>query len=283
MPVDFDRAVAYIREHGDVFDKCPIDELLAGQGSLSPEQERQFLVGQRDDGGWAPFWAPDYSSLDATCFRLAQAESLDLVRDACVRALRFLVSRQRSDGSFEEDHSTRDLAPPWATPGKQKPQLYLAANCGWWLINGPVNGWPSRADDGDACRAGAARAGAYLERYLAPDGSLPSFLQTHWLAAALWIRLNWQYPPEHPERVWRVLDYLTTRMSDGVPASSLAWMLATLAPIGVPIEHPLIERATALLSRQQRPDGSWASEDDPQRDPYTTVEALRALVLWRAI
>jgi hypothetical protein len=73
MPTDFDRAVAYVREHGDEFDRFRLDELLDGQGSLSNDQERRFFAGQREDGGWAPFWAPDYSSLDTTCFRLAQA------------------------------------------------------------------------------------------------------------------------------------------------------------------------------------------------------------------
>jgi hypothetical protein len=38
-----------------------------------------------------------------------------------------------------------------------------------------------------------------------------------------------------------------------------------------------------LLAAQQRPDGSWASEDGPDRDTYVTVEALRALVMWAAI
>jgi hypothetical protein len=129
----------------------------------------------------------------------------------------------------------------------------------------------------------ARRAGAYLEQHLAPDGPLPSFLQAYWLAAALWIRLNWEQMPDLPEPTRRVLDYLASRMSDEIPAGALAWMLTTFGPIGMPIEHPLIQRATVLLSEQQREDGSWASEDGPARDPYVTMEALRALVMWQAI
>lgn len=287
MTTDIDRAVAYVRELGDELDQARLRELLEGEACLTPELALLFFRGQRADGGWAPFWARDYSSLDATCYRLAQAESLEVpdYGRACKRALRFLVSHQHPDGSFEEDESVCDVAPPWAKPGDLASRLYLTANCGWWLINGPIDGFLKSSDDamGLACKAGAARAGAYLEQYLAPDGSLPSFLQTHWLAAALWIRLDWQYPPGLPELARRVLDYLATRMSNEVPSSSLAWMLTTLAPLGVSPEHPLIGRATALLSNQQRADGSWASEDGPARDPATTVESLRALVMWRAI
>jgi len=284
MPADFDRAVAYIREHGDEFDQARLDNLLEGHGALSDEQERRFFAGQREDGGWAPFWASDYSSLDATCYRLAQAGTIAPYHWAFQRAVEFLATRQRPDGSFEEDDSARDLAPRWAKPGELAPRLYLTANCGWWIVNG--SGYsigPDRAEVAARLRAAAQRAGAYVEQHLAPDGSLPSFLHAHWLAAALWIRLNWDQLPDLPEPMRRVLDYLAGRMSDEVPAGALAWMLTTFGPIGVPIEHPLIQRATALLSEQQREDGSWASEDGPERDPYVTEEALLALILWQAI
>ena len=104
-----------------------------------------------------------------------------------------------------------------------------------------------------------------------------AFVREHWLAAGLWIRLG------RNDLGNRMLDYLATRMSDSVPASSLAWMLTTLAGLGTFHEHPLIQKATALLISEQRADGSWASEDGPDRDPYVTVEALRGLIQWAAI
>jgi hypothetical protein len=97
------------------------------------------------------------------------------------------------------------------------------------------------------------------------------------LAAGLWIRLG------RADLAARVLDYLVTRLSDDVPSSSLAWMLTTLAGLGVSPDHLLIQQATRLLLSQQRIDGSWASEDGPDRDPYATVEALRGLIQWAAI
>jgi hypothetical protein len=273
MPFDFDRVVTYVREHGDEFDRARLELLVDNGPLLSPEQEQHLLAGQRPDGGWAPFWAPEYSSIDATCFRFAQAESswIAFVDPTFVRASIFLRSRQRPDGSWEEDESVRELAPPWARPGESAPRLYLTANCGWWLANATLRNFVS-AD------AGAQRAGTYLEQHLAEDGSLPSFLHAHWLAAGLWIRLG------RNDLADRLLDYLTTRISDNVPASSLAWMLTTFAGLFTFDKHPLlIQKATTLLKSQQRADGSWESEDGPDRDPYVTVEALRGLIQWAAI
>lgn len=277
MRIDFDRAVAYIREHGNEFDNIRLDELIGDGASTSPEQEQRFFSGQRADGGWPPFWAPEYSSLDATCFRLAQGEGLlvnlftpSLVNYPPVRAIAFLRSRQQPDGSWEEDESVRDLAPPWAVPGELAPRLYLTANCGWWLANATLTSFVSYDK-------AAQRAGAYLEQHLAQDGALPSLLHAHWLAAGLWIRLG------HNDLADRTLDYLATRIDDSVPAGALAWMLTTLAGLGISPEHPLASRTVEQLTVQQRADGSWASEDGPERDPYVTVEALRGLIMWAAI
>lgn len=274
MPVDFARAVAFVREHGDEFDRIRLD-LLLGEGSLaSHEQERRFLAGQRSDGGWTPFWASTYSSLDVTCFRLAQGEGLRIGfwNPAFVRALTFLRSRQRLDGSWEEEETVRELAPAWAQPGALTSRLYLTANCGWWLANAALSDGGLVTTD-----EAAQRAGRYLRQYLAQDGSLPSFLHAHWLAAGLWIRLD-----DH-DLAYQVLDYLATRTRDDIAASSLAWMLTTLAGLGIPPDHPLGQKATTLLISQQRADGSWASEDGPERDPYVTGEALRGLLQWAAI
>ncbi|HEY7022413.1 MAG TPA: prenyltransferase/squalene oxidase repeat-containing protein [Ktedonobacterales bacterium] len=264
MPANYERAIAFILAHGSAIERYMLNNLAGGNQYEAPpvtELEQQLLEGQRPDGGWTPFWASDYSSLDATCYRLAQAEMARLSLPQ--QALEFLRSRQRPDGSWEEDESVRDLAPPWATPGDLAARLYLTANCGWWLINGMAHGAQGYEDE-------AARAGAYLEGHQAEDGSLPSFLQTHWLAAALWIRLEWG-SPDLPEQATRTLDYLATQLDDEMPASALGWMLTTLAPLGVPREHPSVSKAVALLDEQQRPDGGWTSEDGPERDAWVTM------------
>jgi hypothetical protein len=102
-------------------------------------------------------------------------------------------------------------------------------------------------------------------------------LHTHWLAAGLWIRAR------QDDLAYRTLGYLASRLDTDVPASSLAWMLVTLGGLGIDPEHPLGQKATTLLIAQQRADGSWPSEDGPDRDPATTSEALAGLLKWAAI
>lgn len=272
MPIDFARAVAFVRERGNEFDNARLDDLLGEGAVLSAEQEQRFFAEQRADGGWAPFWAQDYSSLDATCFRLAQGENLiDPWNPGFGHAAHFFRTRQGPDGSWEEDELVRELAPPWAVPGELAPRLYLTANCGWWVAHPSFSGGFVTGDEA------ATRAGAYLEQHVAQDGSLPSLLQTHWLAAGLWLRLG------RDDVANCTLDHLGTRIDDSVPSGALAWMLTTLAGVSIEPEHLLIRKATESLMSQQRADGSWASEDGPDRDAYVTAEALRGLTMWYAV
>src|SRR5262249_20406516 len=99
MPADYERAFTFIFAHGSAVERYVLNNLAGEDLYEAPpatELDRQLLAGQRADGGWAPFWALGYSSLDATCYRLAQAEMAELALPQ--GALEFLRSRQRSDG-----------------------------------------------------------------------------------------------------------------------------------------------------------------------------------------
>ena len=255
------RAVEFIRGAGSEVEQARLKYLLTNE---RPAQEvvARLFAGQRPDGGWSPFWAKDYSSLDATCFRLAQAEQMGLTESeaAAMRAVDFLAQRQSPDGSWEEDETVANLAPAWAKPGDLSARLYLTANCGLWLA---LWGDPDQQ---------ASKAAGYLQTHLGQDGHLPGSMHTHWLAGGLWHKLNWKEPAE------RVFEYLSKRI-DNLAVSNLSWLITTVCAAGVTPNHPLVNKAASLLEQNQQDDGPWPSEDGPGQDVHSTLEALRALWL----
>ena len=257
--IDFKKAKTFVRQNGNDGERARLDVLLAGK-LLSREVVTGLFADQRPDGGWAPFWAEDYSSLDATCFRLAQTEQLgiDQADPAVHRALSFLAERQAPDGSWQEDEEVAAIAPPWATPGDLSAALYLTANCGLWLA----------LLSNETARA--TKAAAYLELHLRENGQLPGFLHTHWLAGALWHKSKKQEAAE------RVFTYLSERIGD-LAISNLSWLITTLSAAGVAAHHDLVIKAASMLERAQEDDGRWRSEDGPAQDVHATLEALRAL------
>jgi hypothetical protein len=260
LVMDIEAALAFVSRQGNMIEQARLRYLFA-QEAPSSDVISQLLAGQRDDGGWAPFWATDYSSLDATCFRLAQAEQLGLnhAHAAIARTVQFLAARQQADGSWTEDAVAAANAPHWVKPGDMATRLYLTANCGFWLAM-------SGGHDG------ATKAAAFLQGRLDENGHMPSFPHTHWLAAGVWYRLDWQEPAE------RVARHLLQQLTELV-ASNLAWLIITLRSVSVPACHTLVDQAASLLEQRQHQDGRWPSEDGADWDVHATLEALHALQL----
>jgi hypothetical protein len=258
--MNYELATQFIRAHGTPLELARLSVLEGG--TASTEVLVEFQASQRKDGGFPPFWAPDYSSLDAACFRLAQAQQLGIPMEAPVVAavMRFLAGRQKADGSWEEEASNAAKAPPWATPGDLAATLYLTANCASWL-----------AASAEVVSA-PKRAAAFLSEHQEPSGRLPSFLHTHWLAAATWLRLGMELPAEF------ALEYLGSRFDD-LSASHQAWLVTSLLTAGLDRYHPLISRSLAKLEVLHQPDGRWQSDDGPNFDVNTTLEALHAFRL----
>jgi len=254
-------ATQYIQSNASSLELARLRFILEGQPA-SAAVIAEFQASQRPDGGWSPFWAPDYSSLDATCFHLAQAQQLGIPFDTHViaAALRCLAQRQKADGSWEEDPSIAALAPPWAKPGDLAATLYLTGNCASWLAASPEYA------------AESSRAAAFLAAHQEENGRLPSFLHTHWLAAGAWLRLGLTQP------AMLALGYLQERFDD-LSASHLAWLITTLLPAGLPSDHALVVRSLAKLADLQQLDGRWQSEDGADLDVNATLEALFAFKL----
>ncbi len=253
-----ERAAGFVRRAGTPSEQARLDYLLSGR-SLGATVVA-VLTGQRADGGFSPPWSPNYSSIDATCFRLAQAEQAGLHpnQPELSSVVAFLVRRQSCDGSWEEDVAQAAFAPHWAKPGDSMAQAYLTANAGLWVMRGGIHD-------------SAGRAVNFLNDRLDSDGAIPSFLHANWLAAALF------WGMEDRASAGSVMKYLLRRVSD-MSASGLAWMVVSLLVSGVAPDHELISEARSMLRLNQRDDGAFPSEDGPAHDVYSTLEAVHALV-----
>ncbi len=255
---DLQPAIDFVQRHGTPVERARLRHILFSEPA--PDDVREQLErSQRGDGGWAPFWAPDYSSLDATCYQLAQADQLGLDRRSLlvVDAARFLVGRQRPDGSWEEDPAEGAAAPIWATPGDTAAGLYVTANCGFWLaVTGLV---PSAAHD----------AAIYLSFHLGENGSLPSFPHAHWLATALWQNQGMD------DEAAKGLAYLRERVPV-LSAGNLAWMIIALRQGGVDADNDAMGEALDRLVGLRLPEGHWPSDEAADNATHVTIEAIKA-------
>ncbi|MAT98867.1 MAG: hypothetical protein CL608_17115 [Anaerolineaceae bacterium] len=252
-----EKAIQFVEQNGSDLEIARLRYLLHEERPSAAIIE-QLCSGQRKDGGFAPFWAPDYSSIDATCYRLAQAEQLGIgvAEPAIAQATRFLEKRQGKKGDFKEGLAVVDRAPPWAAPGDLAAELYLTANAGFWL-----------AYFGFA--KAALQAAHFLRMHLDTDvNKLPSFAQTHWLACGLAWQLNVHDLIESLEP--RL--YLYARLPQST--NELAWMLTTLLCADYAANHDIIVTGLKQLGKMQQADGRFPNDEG--QDVHTTLEALRA-------
>ena len=251
--------LTYIDKHGTPIEKARLTYLLNGTPP-SINVVAELFSGQCEDGGWSAKWSHKNSSLDATCFRLAQAEQLGLTSESkpIQAALRFLVRRQSLDGSWDEESALAQWTPSYLKPGKIESRLYLAANCGFWVayFSGRDNSVP--------------RAMGFLMRYLEESGCLPSTPQANWMSAGLWLRMR-RY-----EVAQKVITACYGHMED-LPASSLARMGVTLIIGRIRQKTPVIRKTAEKLLALRQPGDYWESEDGTEWNCHTTVEAIRVL------
>ncbi len=266
---DIDAAIGYVVAHGDPVDRARLSWLRSG---ISPGEEplAKAEMGQAPDGGWPAFWGSELASVDATCFRLAELDDLGaLDRPAARKALAWLASRQRPDGTWEEDESLADSAPAWAKPGDPEATLYLTANAGFWLA---VSGPPAAEGTAEANAHAevVARALQAFRAAMREDGSWPSYLVAGWLGGALLYHGAWFYEAAQIQVI------LADRVPDMSPAD-VAWLAAAYRRVGMSTDDWLMVAARKRLTETQRSDGGWPSDDGDRFDVHTTLTAIRAL------
>jgi hypothetical protein len=222
---DLGAATNFVMACGSDLDRARLAVLVR---DASPD-DRMIALAVRDqqgDGGFPAAWSGGRSSLDATCHRLSEiADFGRAAADPTERAIDFLASRQRSDGTFEEDRSAGGAAPPRARPGDPAALLYVTANCAYSIFDGLRR----QSDSGSARRpnVAVARAAAHLASRIGSDGRLPSFLHTHWLAGRV-LRVA-GFDAAADGLLWA----LAFRVS-GLGPTALAWLIATIPLAGCP-------------------------------------------------
>jgi hypothetical protein len=261
--VDMDAAIGFVVAHGDTVDRARLSWLRTGAAPQS-DVLASAEIGQAPDGGWPAFWAGEVASVDATCFRLAELDDLGaLGRPPARKALDWLVSRQRPDGSWEEDESLAAEAPEWARPGDPEATYYLTANAGYWLS-------VADADASDPGYRDAAQGAArYLAAQMRPDGTWPSYLLAGWLAAATLYRQTMFYESARMQVV------LNDRLATMTPGD-VAQLAAALRRAGIADDDWLLVNARRRLSATQRSDGGWDSDSGDTFEVHAALAAIRA-------
>jgi len=267
--VDIDAAIGFVVARGDQVDRARLS-WLRSELPAHPDMIAKVEMGQTASGGWPAFWGGDQPSIDATCFRLAELDDLGaLDRDAARGAVRWLASRQRRDGTWQEDESLASSAPSWAKPGDPEASLYLTANAGFWLtVAGPPI--PAPSPEATTHAEVVARATQAFRAALRPDGSWPSFLVAGWLGGAMLYHAGWFYESAQ----------IQLRLTDRIPdmsAADVAWLAAAFRRVGLSPLDGVLEAARLRLGQTQRTDGGWASDDGEAFDVHTTLAAIRGL------
>lgn len=255
--VDLDAAIGFVVAKGDPVDRARLSYLRTGN-SPSEAVLNAAEAGQTLAGGWPAFYSGRIPSIDATCFRLDQLDDLGgLGRRRARSALHWLASRQRPDGTWQEDAALAADAPPWAQPGDPEATLYLTANASFWL---------SIAGDYDE---NVERAAEVIKESLHPDGTWPSFLVMGWLGAAVLFKVGLFYEAARMQVV------LTERLPT-MSANDAASLAAALRRTGVSEDDWTLAAARRRLSETQRSDGGWTSDDGELFDVHVTLAAIRA-------
>jgi hypothetical protein len=263
--VDIEAAIGFVVARGDLVDRARLS-WLRSELPPSPESITKVEIGQSPAGGWPAFWGGDVPSLDATCFRLAELDDLGaLDRPAAGKAIAWLASRQRPDGTWQEDESLAGTAPPWAKPGDPEATLYLTGNVGFWLAVTQ----PPPPDTGPYAEV-VARATQAFRASLRPDGTWPSYLVAGWLGAAMLFRTGWFY---ESAQIKVILAERVPEMS----AADVASMSSALRRSGLTLDDFLMAAARKRLAETQRPDGGWESDDGYAFDVHTTLAAIRGM------
>ena len=266
MVVYREKAIAFVRKHGDAIENSRLDGVVHRVEPSRPTLEALAAM-QNPDGGFA-YWLSD-SSISTVCdtaYVLGWLDDLSLrTGPVAEQAVAFILAHQKEDGGWDEVPAVSNLNPPeFLRPGEQKTRVWLTAYCAHWLL---LFGYA----DTPECRACPIK---FLLEHRDESGRLPGYLRATWDALPVYCA----FPELSADASDRALKVIGREFSpEEWAASYLAWLLRCLRDAGLAKDHSLVRRSLEGLIRKQRSDGGWDSEDGDRYAPSATVEVLRLL------
>jgi hypothetical protein len=179
------------------------------------------------------------------------------------QAFAYLLSKQRADGSWDEDPLVAGYQlPPWIHLDDPRTRLYLSAYATYWLVLGGKTSLPA-----------FRQALHFLIRNQDKSGKFFGYLHTTWIATSVFLMVGDRYATIASQG----LQVLSTRILSDWDDSQIAWALDCLSKGGLAKYDPFVRGCLEELFRRQKPDGSWASEDGEASAVGATIQALKVL------
>lgn len=267
---DWRRTIAWVDQNGNETERARLRGLL-GRSRPDAKIVRTLEARQNPDGGFPSDLVQGRpSSIDATALVLRWMQDLRMLGSPqAQRVVTFLFTSQRPDGSWDEPPGLLKFGPPpRLVPGDPRVRAYCTALAAYWLV---LMG--QRSDHA------VARAIAYLRPRQAPDGRFLGFLQTTWIAAALFLFIEGAGFPAAA----RAIDGLAGAKLERWYAGALAGMLNALAEAAVPAHVPVVRQGLQRLLALAEPGGCWASEEGDFYRAEVTLRSFRALLLYGVV
>jgi len=121
------------------------------------------------------------------------------------------------------------------------------------------------------------RAYEFLVKCQSESGRFEGFLHSTWIGTSVFGMVEgWE-----SERVQRGIKFLDSIDSSQWVASQISWLLGCFAQSGIPKDNEFVRKMLEKLSEGQKEDGSFASEDGDEFAVNATIEAVKAMLLWR--
>lgn len=260
-------AVAFIRDAGDELERGRLAGIL-GREQPEPKVIRVLATRQNEDGGF-PYQmiAGRPSAVAATAAALQWLHDLRHAASSQVeRAVAYLLTVQRPDGTWEESPSlVKYDPPPLARPGHAAGRLYATALAASWLARllGPRH---------ESVHAAAAAVGASRQEAWPEDEPV----QITILAVALVALTDGRSAPVTRSG----LEALVRLPAEAWSADRLADLALSSYAAGFAADEPLLTWALRRLTAMQREDGGWSSEHGADREVDLSLRALGALLAY---